>query len=147
MFSGCPPPADPATNRTADRFDHNIQANDPFLPNLTRYVDFREKLRCVQTLLSNSLYLSPEAIAANAAAAAAAAAASSSNNATATNGTTAVNGTDATNDNSTTAANNTTDTGGGRKKRSLTGDSTAQWESARPNLDLPKIEARTEVSA
>ena len=23
----------------------------------------------------------------------------------------------------------------------------AQWESARPNLDLPKIEARTEVSA
>ena len=25
--------------------------------------------------------------------------------------------------------------------------SIAQWESARPNLDLPKIEARTEVSA
>ena len=24
---------------------------------------------------------------------------------------------------------------------------TAQWESARPNLDLPKIEARSEVSA
>ena len=23
----------------------------------------------------------------------------------------------------------------------------AQWESARPNLDLPKIEARSEVSA
>ena len=25
--------------------------------------------------------------------------------------------------------------------------SNAQWESARPNLDLPKIEARGEVSA
>ena len=24
---------------------------------------------------------------------------------------------------------------------------TAQWESARPNLDLPKIESRSEVSA
>ena len=26
-------------------------------------------------------------------------------------------------------------------------DNIAQWESARPNLDLPKIEARSEVSA
>ena len=25
--------------------------------------------------------------------------------------------------------------------------SNAQWESARPNLDLPKIEARSDVSA
>ena len=32
------------------------------------------------------------------------------------------------------------------EKRSCIGH-TAQWESARPNLDLPKIEARSEVSA
>ena len=67
-FVGCPPPADPTTNRTADRFDYNMQAKDPFLSPLKEYVDFRETIRCVQTLVDNSIYLSPEQAAANAAA-------------------------------------------------------------------------------
>ena len=41
-LTGCPPPADPDTNRTADRFDYNMQAKDPFLSELTDYVDFRD---------------------------------------------------------------------------------------------------------
>ena len=56
-FVGCPPPADPSTNRTADRFDYNMQAKDPFLSPLKEYVDFRETIRCVQTLVDNSIYL------------------------------------------------------------------------------------------
>ena len=33
------------------------------------------------------------------------------------------------------------------KERTSYSEDNAQWESARPNLDLPKIEARSEVSA
>ena len=33
------------------------------------------------------------------------------------------------------------------KEKTSYSEDNAQWESARPNLDLPKIEARSEVSA
>ena len=33
------------------------------------------------------------------------------------------------------------------QEKYVAGGYNAQWESARPNLDLPKIEARSEVSA
>jgi hypothetical protein len=61
MFAGCPPPADPALVVAAERYDVNDVTGQVYAANLSAYIHFRESMKCVSTLIQNSLYAVPAA--------------------------------------------------------------------------------------